>query len=208
MSNKVLVFFAYSGTPTKIDIQLSTSHAQAHSYWQPFRLVNLSHKTVCRLRRWQMMLGLQEDRYSSFLVLQSILHALYLSQLFLTSEWMPHVHIWVTVMSPASACLRVMRQGNSDLALPCVRFGLTSDCFSFPNDGQMLVLQNPDPRLRVIFPPRITSGGHVRLWCVWTATSSRGMVTILMTVVFGCVCPSLQRSLQQCWLRPDACSND
>lgn len=105
-----------------------------------------------------MMLGLQEDRYSSFLVLQSILHALYPSQLFLTSERMPHVHIWVTVMSRASACLRVRRQGNSDLALALVCFGLTSDCFSLPNDGQMLVLQSPDPRLRAIFPPRITSG--------------------------------------------------
>lgn len=72
-------------------------------------------------------------------------------QLFLTSEWMSHVHIWVTVMSRASVCLRVMRQGNSDLALPCVCFGLTSDCFSFPNDRQMLVLQSPDPRLRVLF---------------------------------------------------------
>lgn len=123
-------------------------------------------------------------------------------QLFLTSERMSHVHIWVTVMSRASACLRVMRQGNSDLALPRVRFGLTTDCFSFPNDGQMLVLQSPDPRLRVIFPPRITSGVCGCDVCeAVTARSSRGMVTILMTVVFGCVCPSPQRSL---W----CCSND
>lgn len=48
---------------------------------EEFKLVNLSHKTVCRLRTWQMRFGLQEGRYSSFLVLQSILHALHPSAL-------------------------------------------------------------------------------------------------------------------------------
>lgn len=28
------LFFRYSGTPTKIDIQLSTSHVQEHGYWK------------------------------------------------------------------------------------------------------------------------------------------------------------------------------
>lgn len=70
---------------------------------------------------------------------------------FPTSELMSHVHMWVTVMSQASACLCVERQGNSDLAVPHVRFGITSACLSSPNDGQMLVLHSPDPRQRVLF---------------------------------------------------------
>lgn len=78
--------------------------------------------------------------------------------------------MWVTVMSRVLVCLGVVRQGNSDLASPCVRFRLISACLPFSNDGQMLVLQSSDLGC-VCYSPSQNNLRRVWLRCVWSGNS-------------------------------------